>query len=96
MVSLRSCVPPNHEQANVWLDSSNDIMNNAVVKAAAIAVGPTLLLMQASQFEAAGDVWRASKRYASAGFTPALIALQGGTLELSSDGVNAPANARAL
>ena len=79
------------DEASMWLDSSNDVMNNTVVRAAADAVGPTLLLVQAKQLENVGDAWRASKRYASASFTPALMSQGSGGG--SADGISAPANA---
>jgi len=82
------------DTASSWLDSSDDVTTNEVVACAAAAVGPTLLLEAAAELEGAGDTWRAAKRFASASFTPELVA-RGAAVSGAeeSPAIEAPANA---
>ena len=66
------------DEATAWLDSSDDVIGSISVSSAAIALGPERVLVLARGLEAAGDTFRAAKRFASAALTPELNALAGG------------------
>eukprot|EP00937_MAST-01D_sp_MAST-1D-sp2_P007755 g7755.t1 len=66
------------DEANAWLESSDDIFGSVVVQSAANATGASKLLAAASRLEAEGDNWHAARRYANAALTEEFAAQSGG------------------
>jgi hypothetical protein len=54
--------PADDSEAQAWVDSSDNVLNDAVVRCAAGVIGASCLQMWAAQHEAAGDLFAAAKQ----------------------------------